>query len=133
MTSARVLMLAVALGLHAAPVVGQGRDATFFKQLDQNGDGGIDPEEYTLEKGAILYSLDKDRSLKLEPGETKLPRDKFREYAGADGVIDGYEMFELPEIQFDRFDTDGDGKISPEEYRQRVASLRSGAQAAEGR
>lgn len=129
----RLTILAVFVALQAVPAAGQGRDATFFKQLDQNGDGGIDWEEYTLEKGAILYSLDKDRSLKLEPGETKLPRDKFREYAGADGVIDGGEMFELPEIQFDAFDTNGDDTISPEEFRRRVASLRSGSQTAEGR
>jgi hypothetical protein len=133
MTSVRILALALALATQAVPVAAQDRDKAFFKQLDQNGDGGVDLEEYTLEKGAILYSLDKDRSLKLEPGETKLPPAKFRQYAGEDGLIDGGEMFEMPEIQFGAFDTNGDRTISAEEYRRQVTSLRKGSQTAEGR
>lgn len=119
------LALSLTLAAQAVPAAAQGRDA-FFQQLDQDGDGNINHEEYTLEKGAILYSLDKNRSLKLEPGETKLPQEKFRQYAGADGVIDGGEMFDLPEIRFEAFDTNGDQTISLEEYRQQVASLRQG-------
>lgn len=126
MAALAAMMSAQALGAHA-----EDRDDRFFRQLDTNGDGRVDTEEFTLQKAAILYALDNNRNLKVEQAETKVAPGQFRQYAGEDGVIDGLELFELPEAQFSAFDRDGDHAITAAEFRRQVAGLRTGPQTAE--
>lgn len=122
----KTMVLAAALSALSAPAWAQSQGANFFKELDADGDGGIDPAEFSMYKGAIFYSLDQNRSLKLEKPETRLNAQKFRDYAGDDGVIDGMELFELPNARFEAFDQDGDRKISKAEFGRQIASLRGG-------
>lgn len=109
------------------------RDTEFFREMDVNGDGFIDREEFTLRKGVILYMLDANHDLKISRNETKLPPDVFKEYAGPDGTIDGGELFNMKEVRFAAFDKNDDGKISYQEFRQQLAEVRAGPQAAEQR
>ncbi|MGE5548457.1 MAG: EF-hand domain-containing protein [Solirubrobacterales bacterium] len=118
-----VLVLAV-----PAMAAAQQKDADFFRMLDTNGDGVIDREEFSLQKGTILYALDKNRNLKIDQNETKLPPEKFDQYAGADHVIDGLELFTMPEAQFEAFDRNRDQQITLDEFRQQLAVLRGGPQ-----
>ncbi|HTH15379.1 MAG TPA: EF-hand domain-containing protein [Magnetospirillum sp.] len=106
-------------------------DLRAFRELDENGDGYISREEFTLHKEALLYALDKNHDLKIERNETKLPPEVFKKYAGPDGTIDAATILTLPEAQFNAFDKNDDGKISLEEFRQHLAELRSGEAANE--
>lgn len=133
MTSIRTAALAALLSALALSAHAQERSGRFFEEMDTNRDGFVDPEEYTLRKGAILYSLDANHDLKIEQKETRLSPAQFGQYAGGDGFIDGGEFFELPGASFGAFDRNGDRRISREEFRLQVAELRSGQQTAEGR
>lgn len=126
------LVLAIMVcALASAAAAQSGGDSALFKELDDNGDGMIDREEFSLNKGAIFYRLDQNRSLKLERSETKLDRPQFQKYAGKDNVIDGGELFNMPAAGFEAFDQDHDRQISRSEFRQQLAALRSGTQTAE--
>lgn len=127
------VILALAISGQAAAQTQGDRDQSFFKDLDANGDGSIDREEFSLYKGAIFYAMDKNRDLKIERSETRLDADTFRKYAGSDGTIDSLELFDTPGAQFEAFDRNGDQRISREEFRQQLASLRAGPQSAERR
>lgn len=123
---------ALAAVLLALPAAGQAqpRDETFFQEMDANGDGVIDQQEFTLQKGVILYLLDRNHDLKIERNETRLTPDAFRQYAGTDGTIDGVDLFNMPAARFQAFDRDGNQTITPSEFRQQLADIRSGPQTA---
>ena len=93
----------------------------------------ITPEEFSLNKGVILYMLDANHDLKIERNETKLSREQFGQYAGADGTLDGGDFFNLPSARFSAFDKNGDRQISRDEFRKQMAAIRSGQQTAQGR
>jgi hypothetical protein len=128
--AAAVLLLASAA---AAPLHAEDRVAVFFKELDTNGNGMIDPDEFTLRKGVILYMLDANHDLKIERKETKLSAAQFQKHAGPDGTIDGGEFFNMSATRFSAFDKNGDRTISREEFREQMAVIRSGQQTAETR
>lgn len=125
--------LALAVALSALPAAGhaQSRDDTFFREMDTNGDGVIDQEEFTLQKGVILYLIDKNHDLKIERNETKLSPEVFRQYAGKDGTIDGLDLFNMPEARFQAFDLNSDRKVTYSEFHQHLVDIRSGPQTAE--
>lgn len=126
------LVLAAIVCALALPASAQsGGDAEMFNELDDNGDGAVDREEFSLNKGAILYRLDSNRSLELEQSETKMAPQIFRQYAGKDNVIDGGELFEMPAAGFEAFDQDRDSKITRPEFRRQLTALRAGTQTAE--
>ncbi len=129
----RISAAMVVLFAFTSPLYAADRDAAFFKEMDTNGDGVIDRDEYTLRKGTILYTIDANHNLKIERKETKLSVSQFKQYAGADGVIDGGEFFDLPGARFTAFDKNGDNVITREEFRRQLAEIRSGQQTAEGR
>ena len=129
MTALTVALLALAPMAAAA----EDRSAQFFRELDGDGDGMVTPEEFTLNKGVILYMLDANHDLKVQRNETKLSAEQFAQYAGPDGTLDGGEVFNLPAASFSAFDQNGDRRISRDEFRQQVAEIRSGQQTAEDR
>lgn len=129
MTALTVALLALAPMAAAA----EDRAAQFFRELDSDGDGAISPEEFTLNKGVVLYMLDANHDLKIERNETKLTREQFAEYAGADGTLDGGDVFNLPSARFSAFDRNGDRRITRDEFSKQLAEIRSGQQSAEGR
>lgn len=132
MTRMTAVTLAL-LALAALPAHAQDRQTTFFREMDTNGDGFVDEEEFTLRRGEILYMLDSNHNLKLERNETKLSPEQFRRYAGADGTLDGGDFFNLPSARFSAFDKDGDRQISRAEFRTQIAEIRSGQETAEMR
>lgn len=137
MTIPRSLALAVILSALPAAIHAQertqARGDTFFREMDTNGDGVISQEEFTLQKGVVFYLIDKNHDLKIEQTETKLTPDAFRQYAGTDGTIDGLDLFNMPGARFQAFDLNGDQKVTPAEFRQHLADIRSGPQTAEQR
>ncbi len=132
MTRMTALMVAL-LALTPVAIAAEDRSAQFFRELDSDGDGMISREEFTLNKGVILYMLDANHDLKVQRKETRLSPEQFAKYAGSDGVLDGGEFFNLPTVTFSSFDTNGDQRISREEFRKHVAEIRSTQQTAEGR
>lgn len=130
MTLPRMAALAALIALQPLSAQAEDQIDQFFRQLDMNGDGYVDPEEFSMQKGAIFYALDKNKDLKIEQSETRLSPQQFRQYAGEDGYINGMELFQLPEAQFEAFDQNGDKKVSKEEFRSQVNRLRSGSEAA---
>lgn len=78
--------------------------ADSFRQADRDGDGGLSPGE------ALRWKALDDARSKGTPGREL--RAKFREGdKDQDGVITRAE-FTLPESLFERFDRDGDGKVT---------------------
>lgn len=133
MTILRTAALAAMISAQALAAIAESREDQFFHDLDSDRNGVVDREEFDVNKGAILYSLDKNRSLTIEQAETKLAPQQFSRYAGDDGVIDGLELFDMPGTRFEAFDQDGDQQISAPELRRQLASLRAGPQTAEGK
>ena len=132
MTRMTALMVAL-LALPTVAIAAEDRSIQFFRELDADGDGMISREEFTLNKGVVLYMLDANHDLKIQRKETRLSPEQFAEYAGSDGVLDGGEFFNLPSVTFSAFDSNGDQQISPDEFRKHVAEIRSSQQTAEGR
>lgn len=130
----RMTALTIAL-LTLAPMsaAAEDRSSQFFRELDTDGDSMVTPEEFTLNKGTVLYMLDANHDLKIQRNETRLSPEHFAQYAGADGTLDGGEFFNLPSAGFSAFDRDGDRRISRDEFRKQVAEIRSSQQTAEER
>lgn len=124
MTILRLTAIAAVLSALAVPAIAESREDQFFRELDTNGDGVVSPEEFTLQKGVILYMLDANHDLKIERSETKLSQQVYSQYAGKDGVIDGGDLFNLPAAGFNAFDRNGDQKITRDEFHQQLADLR---------
>jgi hypothetical protein len=133
MTALKAAVLATAFCALSISAHAEDRDARFFHELDANNDGNISQEEFTLQKGVILYMLDKNHNLKIEREETRLSPEQFAQYAGKDGTLDGGDLFNLPAARFSAFDQNNDQKISLEEFRQQLARLRPGPQTAQER
>lgn len=133
MKTLKATALAALISTIALPTTAISSEDPFFRELDANGDGAIDRTEFDIQKGAVLYAIDKNHNLKVERSETRLTLQQFRQYAGDDGIIDGLEVFDVPSTRFEAFDQNGDQKITPEESRQQLAVIRGEAQTAEGR
>lgn len=133
MTRMTVLSVALLALAPMAAAAAEDRTAAYFHELDSDGDGIVTPEEFTLNKGVILYMLDANHDLKIQRKETKLSPEQFAQYAGADGTLDGADLFNLPAARFNAFDLNGDRKITFDEFRKHMAEIRSGQQTAEGR
>lgn len=131
MTIRHVAALAAMLSALTLPAAAATSGNDFFRELDVDGDGFVDRVEFDTEKGAVLYAIDKNHNLKIERSETRMSPQQFRDLAGADGVMEGYELFDVPSARFDGFDQNGDQKISAEEFRRHLATMRSGPQTAE--
>lgn len=135
MNIARRIALAAMIAALSLPALAEAedRDARFFRELDADGDGAVTPQEFTLQKSVVLYMLDANHDLKLERTETRLTASQFQQYAGEDGVIDGLELFDLPQARFAAFDEDGDRRMTSAEFRAQLANLRGDTQTSEGR
>ena len=98
--------LAVAAGLSlAAPAAAQ-RQGGMFQRADQNGDGKVTVEEVTAFAEGRVEMLDND-------GDQAFTEDDLR------GWIDN-QLATATARRFQRFDPNGDGKITQSEFQQRM-------------
>lgn len=117
-------LLAAAGAMAAGPARAQVDVQSLFAEMDGNRDGFIDREEFSMNKGAIFYALDRNRDLKVEQDETALSPEAFQKYAGTDGVLDGLEIYDVPQTRFEAFDRDGNRKIGMQEFLDHIMALR---------
>jgi len=92
------------------PPIDKGAALTLFKELDANGDGGIQPKEFY----DLVGAPEGFTPSKGEEGYVGVP--EFKDRAGA--------AYGTPRKAFAAMDANGDGKITPEEFKAAAAKMK---------
>ncbi len=88
-----------------------------FELLDENGDGGIDRQEFNFKKVRLLNLVDANRDGYLTSDETALSREAFKRFdRDADGRISQLEFVDAR--LFEAVDENNDGVVTYEEFKQ---------------
>jgi Ca2+-binding EF-hand superfamily protein len=109
----------------AVATVGDAKE--IFDILDENGDGAVTREEFTRMKTEIFYRAlkDMDQEQRLAPSDINITPQAFADAdLDGDGKISGAEFVQAPFTQFEAIDTNGDRKITLEEFRELLRQYR---------